>query len=369
MSEPALDLYGVYRTLTQPSAVKKTPAGTYNLVAEKSSPALTYQGGKIISGGKVYNVFLGDWSSEKNQSRIERLNQFTEDLLSHKWMDALTQYGVKDKTDFIGAIQIENDDLELTNKEVQVILQKAVAEGKLPINNNNVYVIYLSDNTTVKDGFLNITMCVPDNDNAFGYHSYFITDKQEEFYYAIIPSLNDDCIGKTCLGSDTCSLKSFHTQEERQTQVASHEIVEVLTNPASVSWYDKNTGKENADICNGLSSVIVVGKNRWNVQHQYSQKDGAKLLGDYCLSYANYTDLIPVPDKYNLIGGGIAMLGLSIMAVKQNKGTFVIAACAVLGFTAGFTASALARKIIPSSKKELIKLRINKFGELLKSKR
>jgi len=70
-------------------------------------------------------------------------------------------------------------------------------------------------------------------------------------------------------------LQLDQTQEQRQTQVASHELAEVLTNPkvgVHEAWTSPGPGPhENGDICNGRAGTIIVGDNTWTVQLTYSK--------------------------------------------------------------------------------------------------
>jgi hypothetical protein len=61
------------------------------------------------------------------------------------------------------------------------------------------------------------------------------------------------------------------TQEQRQTQVTSHEYAEMVTDPQLTAWFEP--GAENGDICNGESATITVGPNTWTVQRMYSKFD------------------------------------------------------------------------------------------------
>jgi hypothetical protein len=79
---------------------------------------------------------------------------------------------------------------------------------------------------------------------------------------------------------------SSSTQEQRQTQVASHEFAEMTTDPELNAWVDPKAG-ENGDICNGESATITVGANTWTVQRTYSKTDDMATKGQsYCLATA-----------------------------------------------------------------------------------
>ena len=130
-------------------------------------------------------------------------------------------------------------------------------------------------------------LCEPANDSAFGYHSLFTTSAGHKFYYAIVPALSYVCLQESCPGNDSgCSLHVAQPQEQRQTQVASHEFAEMTTDPELNAWVDPQAG-ENGDICNGESATITVGPNSWNVQRTYSKTDDVATEGQsYCIAEA-----------------------------------------------------------------------------------
>jgi len=91
----------------------------------------------------------------------------------------------------------------------------------------------------------------------------------------------------SCPGQNAgCSLSLGETQEQRQTQVASHEFAEMVTDPELNAWLDAKAG-ENGDICNGESATITVGANTWTVQRTYSTADDIASQGEsLCLATA-----------------------------------------------------------------------------------
>jgi len=99
-----------------------------------------------------------------------------------------------------------------------------------------------------------------------------------------MPTLDDNCIKNTCPGGSGCSLQLSQTQEQRLTQVTSHEFAEMCTDPKfQAGWYGPDSD-ENGDICNGQPATITVGSNTWNVQRQYSLTDDETTSGTtFCI--------------------------------------------------------------------------------------
>src|SRR5262249_45307097 len=74
-------------------------------------------------------------------------------------------------------------------------------------------------------------------------------------------------------------------QEQRRTQVTSHEFAEMVTDPHFPDGWFGPSSDENGDICNGESDFIVVGPNTWDVQRQYSKHDDIATNGaSFCIT-------------------------------------------------------------------------------------
>jgi hypothetical protein len=275
------------------SGGRPTPRVGAGAPAAAAYPDFIYNGGPVITRPSVYPVFCGSkWSDATHQAQAARLVQFLGDLMSSDWMNVLTQYGVGGSgtgkvfpAHFIGSAAAT-----ISDADVQALLQKAIDAGAVPEppanNTTDVVALFLDETVAVSDGTLGVVMCEPNNDNAFGYHYYFVTAAGNNCYYSVIPDLDDDCIKETCPGGDgNCSLKLTDAQEQRRTQVMSHEFAEMCTDPKfPTGWYGQ-TSDEVGDICNGETATITVGPNAWNVQRIYSKADDVRTNGaTYCLA-------------------------------------------------------------------------------------
>jgi hypothetical protein len=261
-------------------------------------PGFHYSGGPVVENPQVYNVFLGDWSSQANQTRVMRLNQFVADLIKSDYMKILTQYGCGDTGQFVKQVPVANANHVLSDSGIHSILQGAINAGGIPEPNNhsNVYILFLDDATGVKGS---ITMCEPTSDNAFGYHNFFTTAANNPCYYAVIPGLTNTCLQNSCPNDNTCSLHLAQTQEQRQTQVISHEFSEMISDPQLNAWLDVG-GNENGDICNGNSGPITVGPNTWNVQRMYSKLDDMISNGaTTCITGLPVLPVVPLARYWN----------------------------------------------------------------------
>jgi hypothetical protein len=257
-------------------------------------PNFHYQGGPVIASPEVRTSFWGPlWGDADHQGRAQRLNQFHRDLLQSGFMNVLSQYGVGQGAGkagtFLGDTFISDVSSTLTDPVIRSTIQSAIDRGVLPSGDpsNVALVIYLDENTGINDPTDQLVLCEPKNDNAFGYHDFFVTTAGHKFYYAVIPALTDSCLKESCPGQDSgCSLHLVQTQEQRQTQVASHEFAEMVTDPELNAWVDAKAG-ENGDICNGESATINLGANTWTVQRTYSKTDDITTKGQsFCLASA-----------------------------------------------------------------------------------
>ncbi len=267
-------------------------------------PNFTYHGGPVITMPQVYTGFWGGlWSDRSHRSRAQRLNQFHADLLASDFMNILSQYGVGQGAGragtFAGATFVPNVPSTLTDADIQNLIQQQINQGNLPEPSNPsnlALLIYLDENTGINDPADGLVLCEPSNDTAFGYHEFFTCAAGNPFYYAVIPALTDMCLTASCPTDSGCSLHLAESQEQRQTQVASHEFAEMTSDPQLNAWYDPQNG-ENGDICNGQTDTITVGGNTWTVQKIYSKYDDEQSNGArYCLGHAAKPEPSLLPD-------------------------------------------------------------------------
>jgi hypothetical protein len=267
-----------------PSKAVARPAAPINPALGLHSDFI-YNGGVVIRSPQVYTSFWGPlWTDAVHVARSQRLNQFVQDLLNSQYMNVLSQYAVGTGAGaagrFVAASHVGIVPNQLDENGIAQVLQAEIDAGALPEppanNNNNVLIIYLDETIAVNQPGLR--MCEPNSDDAFGFHFDFVTRSGNEFYYAVIPALQDQCIQNTCPNGG-CSLTLSQTQEQRLTQVTSHEFAEMCTDPKfQRGWYGP-TSDESGDICNGQAGTITVGPNTWNVQLQYSKTDDENSVG------------------------------------------------------------------------------------------
>lgn len=309
-----------------------------NFKSSASAPIMTYQGGRHIASAEVYAIFMGDWTSTADQLRATRLTQFVKDLIASDWMKIMNQYNFTGGT-FKQAIFLPDTVTTLTGKTFDGALQAAIDSKLIPeptkaVGVDSLYIVYLDNKMMISDDSIGIAVCEPKSDTAFAYHHVFNTKMGNDFFYAVIASVDDECISYSCPNPASCSLSTKLTQEQRQTQLTSHELAETITNPDGTGWYDANSGDEIGDTCNGRSTTLTVGANTWTIQKLFSQSESNRTNGaTTCVSSASGVNDAPnTPPSVDLaaVAGnntvlicqaiiGISLFGIVTLIYKGKK--------------------------------------------------
>jgi hypothetical protein len=313
----------------QPQIVELMAAPKLAAAAAGTFGGFTYHGGPIIRRPQVIASFWGAlWADAAHQARAQRLDQYLQDLLASPFMNMLSQYGVGSGAGnagtFLKATFLSPVPAVLTDAQIHGIIQSEINSGLIPQpGGNSALLIFLDENTGVQDS--SVVMCEPLHDTAFGYHFFFTTSAGAKCYYGVIPALSDACLHESCPSDPNCSLHLAQTQEQRQTQVTSHEFAEMTSDPELNAWTDPANG-ENGDICNGEPATITVGPRTWTVQRIYSKFDDIVSQGaTVCVA----TEPAPKPDM------------VPVFARKVTLGDTALGAPA-LALTPAGTAIALA---------------------------
>ena len=248
-------------------------------------PSFGYHGGPVVGFSLVYASFWGPrWQTDPGHRQLAgRLGQFLQDFLASKYMNILSQYGAGAGAgaagSFVQSSFVSSVPTQLTDASIRSTIQSSIDAGVLPEPGSPpgiALMIFLDEQIAVSG---DPVMCEPGGDTAFGYHNFFTTRAGRQFYYAVMPGLDDACLQHSCSSDTACSLHLAETQEQRLTQVTSHEYSELVTDPQLNAWFDGTTGAENGDICNGESGLVTVGVNSWTVQRMYSKADDVSSNG------------------------------------------------------------------------------------------
>jgi hypothetical protein len=309
---------GVHSTGGEPATrglkIVSEPSG--RVPAAAAFPNFSYHGGPVITCPQIYSTFWGtDWLSDPTHlARAATMSQFLSDLVVSPYMNVLNQYGTGSLGFFIRASFVSNVATTLTDPAIHGVIQNCINAGVLPeppaTNNSIGLFIYLDETIGINDPADGLVLCEASGDTAFGYHSFFTTAAGNPFYYAVMPSLSDQCLKESCANDGGCSLHLAQTQLQRLTQVTSHEFAEMLTDPQLNAWWDSSSGSEIGDICNGEADSLTVGANTWDVQREYSKTDDINSNGvNYCISQA--------PNTIPKLPGGPATIAAGVARVTE----------------------------------------------------
>lgn len=222
-------------------------------------PNVIYHGGPVISNIEVVIVYygstfsragIGDWGTDPMLlDQACRLNDFFSDITDSAYLDQLTEYtppgeNLIGRGKWIGAAFIpfapgkqfgSFADNALNDVEIRATLQIAIQQGQVPEHTpNRGYFVFLPPYIAVRRG----DEFYPDDGQA--YHDNVVVDG-DSVSYAVM----------THPGSNPVIPFTKPDTFEQLTVEASHELVEMITDPTAVAgwgWYDR-AGNEIVDIC------------------------------------------------------------------------------------------------------------------------
>lgn len=204
-------------------------------MAAPAAAQLTYRGGPIITGVKIFTLFWGsEWAQISNQQIASQMNDFFTYLVTSPLIGQLAEYSVTQfpigHGSFLGTLAVTGQDpaSSIADTGIQQFIQQEISSGAVPSpDNNTIYFVFLPTGVTVDLG--GSSSC----QDFCGYHDAI----GGQIYYAVMPY--PDCTG--CLGG----LSTFNVL----TATSSHEFSEAITDPVpGQGWYDDSNG-EIGDIC------------------------------------------------------------------------------------------------------------------------
>jgi hypothetical protein len=209
----------------------------------------------IIPNVQVETVFYGSvWSSGQQVTGYQNINgveltneaqdldQFFATITKSSYMDGLSQYtgsnGAPGHGQFIGADFVAglspngnnpanwsmSQTTSLSDQQIQGMLQGEMNSNRIPApDGNKLYMVFLPPGVGVADG------------SGGGHHGSFTTTSGVRAYYAIIDHP---------LSGFSPGLGNSLTRLQQLTLVASHEMVEAITDPMvnyRTAWIDRNS--------------------------------------------------------------------------------------------------------------------------------
>jgi len=225
-------------------------------LAPAPTAQLTYRGGPLTTGVKIFTFFWGsEWTQTGNQKIASQLNDFFTYLVTSPLMDQLAEYSVTQfrigHGSFLGTLTVTGQDpaSSIADTDIQQFIQRQISSGAVPsADNNTVYFVFLPSGVTVALG--GSSSC----QDFCGYHDAI----SGQIYYAVMPY--PGCNG--CLGG----LSTLNAL----TATSSHEFSEAITDPVpGQGWYDDTNG-EIGDICAWQFKQL----GNYTVQLEWSNKAG-----------------------------------------------------------------------------------------------
>lgn len=240
------------------------------------NPHLNYYGGRVISTVKVVMVRYGTGTYVDNiaGTATPTMEMFYQQVVNNSYLDWLCEYqtNIKDingnqgtnqvigRGSFLINAQITPDDARngttITDQNIRDELTAQFDADNLPKPDaNTVYMIHFPQGKTVRSG-ADISC------QAFCAYHWNFDYRGQQAYYGVHPDLATGGCQDVC-GDDGVF--------KNQTAVASHELVEMITDPEPRSGWDDPDNDEIGDICAHQHATIKGGDGRsYVVQKQWS---------------------------------------------------------------------------------------------------
>jgi uncharacterized membrane protein len=303
-----------------------------------TTPMFSYYGGPVLSKVKITEVPWGG-----NVRFASYLGTFYTAITNSEYFDLLAEYKTPSQTIGRGSFEAFVVDTSppagtvVDDAQIQTELDRMLRAGALaPNDESSLYVVHFPPGITVtQDG---AASCV----DFCAYHGTFKRNGAI-VPYVVIPDLGGDCQNACGAGDDMAAT----------TWVASHEIVEAVTDPAvgfagtslaaPLGWYDQSAG-ELSDACAGTAQIST-----YVVQTQWSAKDGkcrfgSNATGSFALGVS--------PLEQTVRAGTSATLLITTAATGASPATITLSAS---GLPGGVTAS-FAPPTVPAGRTSVLTL-------------
>ena len=291
---------------------------------------LTYYGGKVVQNASVVQVLYGagTYLPQLTATGAGSMSGFYQQGLSVGVWDWLTEYNTTAPSQTIGRGGLldqkqitpaaSHNGSTITDASIQAELAAQIGNGTLaPPSDNTIYMVNFPAGKTITDPSGSASC------QAFcAYHGTFKVGSQN-VYYGVLPDLTGAC-------ASGCG--NAPSNFENQTSVASHELIETVTDPevgiattvgAPIAWYD-NTNGEIGDICNaqqgsfvGFDSVTYAIQKEWsNQQNACITTRGTQTNPDFGVAIA--------PTNATVMPGGSTSFTISTSAVGGSTQTIAL---------------------------------------------
>ena len=246
---------------------------------------LSYYGGRVIEKAEVVAVSWGDSVSPEIASGM---GPFYKAALGSSYMDWLSEYdtgvnavdGSPGTGQHVGrgslkaavVIHPKAHGKVLSDAAIRKELTAQITARKLPAPGpNTIYMLNFPNGISIEQG--GSRSC--SSGGFCAYHNSF-RRRGKEIDYGVLPDLGPGSGCETGCGHGTVF--------DNQTSVASHEMIETVTDPEvglakglgpPLAWYDQKGG-EIGDLCNGMQGKLHAASGKaYSVQKEWSNKSKA----------------------------------------------------------------------------------------------
>jgi hypothetical protein len=358
-----------FGSVGKPHVLPMRPPGFF--LTPRSAPAgahLTYYGGRVVSNMQVVQVLWGSGSylPQVSSTATPSVASFYQQALNSSYVDWLWEYNTSGlaasnsnqmigRGSFLGQVTITPSSASSTvdDSTIQAELARQIAAGHLPApttdangNPHTYYAIYFPHGTTITQG--GSSSCV-----AGGFCAYHGTiaagSTVRELFYGAHPDMQT---GSGCEAGCGSNASPF----ANQTSVASHEMVETITDAEvglanvvgpPLAWYDATNG-EIGDICNAQQGTFVGGDGiTYTVQLEFSNLQNncvvSGISSDFSISAS--------PSSGSIVAGSTATSTISTAVTTGSAGAIALS---VSGAPSGVTVTLSPASISAGNNSTLI---------------
>ncbi|HET7784909.1 MAG TPA: hypothetical protein VFL36_02985, partial [Myxococcales bacterium] len=342
--------------------VHKMPVRDAAAPAPAAAPAgahLTYYGGRVVSSIQVVQVLYGSgtYIPEVAGTVSPNVATFYGGVTASPYFDWLTEYNTNITANgggagtnqaiarggFVSRIQITpsaaNNGSTIDDTQIQSELAAQINAGHLPVpttdaagNTNTYYAIFFPSGKTITQG--GSSSCVAGGFCA--YHGTIANVGGHEVYYGVHPHMGS---GSGCATGCGNSPTTF----QNQCSVASHEMIETVTDPEvglasvvakPVAWYDSVNG-EIGDICNAQQGTVVGSDGvTYTVQTEFDNATSNCIVQK--AAPTNNFSISASPSSVSVVAGNAAS---STISTATTSGSAQTVSLSVSGAPAGVTAT------------------------------
>jgi serine protease len=308
-------------------------ASSVHPLISPSGAHLTYYGGKVVQHPDVVQVLYGSgtYLPQLTATAAPNMASFYTQAVTSGVFDWLNEYNTGSPAQSIGrgtfggVSQISpaasHDGTSISDASVQAELAAQIAAGALPApSDDRIYMINFPKGKTNTDPS-GSQSCV--SGGFCAYHGTFKIGSQN-VYYGVLPDMTGGC-ATGCGGS---------TPFDNQTSVASHEMIETVTDAeiglatnigAPMAWYDQTNG-EIGDICNAQQGTFPGTDGiTYTIQQEFSNSQSDCITTRSTTTSPDFTVAMS-PASATVAPGSSATFAVNTTAVAGSMQTITLSA-------------------------------------------